>query len=43
LSSSSQITNQAAEITFGSGELQGHFYIDDLRIGTGKDAILIKN
>lgn len=35
--------DQAAEIFFGSGNLAGHFYHDDMTIGTGPEAIKIKN
>lgn len=42
ISSTAQMTNQEAEIQFGSGSLSGHFYLDDLRIGTGPGAIQIK-
>lgn len=38
-----QLTQQTAEITFGSGQLSGHFVIDDLKVGTGDDAITIHN
>ena len=34
-----QTTDQEALITFGSGSLEGHFYIDDMEIGD----ICIKN
>ena len=33
-STTSKKTEQKAKTTFGSGSLAGHFYIDDLRIGT---------
>lgn len=33
-SSTSKKTEQKAKITFGSGSLAGHFYTDDVRIGT---------
>lgn len=42
-SNTSQSFAQAAKITFGSGELSGHFYTDDLAIGQGEHAIKIKN
>ena len=33
LSSSAQQTAQKAYISFGSGSLSGHFYVDDFRVG----------
>jgi len=42
-SSTSQATAQGADISFGSGSLSGHFYVDDLTIGVGEHAIKIKN
>lgn len=33
LSETVEDTDQAAEITFGSGSLQGHFVYDDFRVG----------
>jgi hypothetical protein len=48
LSSSAQRTSQKAYISFGSGSLSGHFFVDDMRVGgcefcgsTGQ--LLIKN
>jgi len=48
LSKTAQITPQKAYISFGSGSLSGHFYIDDFRIGgcqfcQSTSQILIKN
>ena len=48
LSSSAQQTPQKAYISFGSGSLSGHFYVDDFRIGgcefcQSSSQILIKN
>jgi hypothetical protein len=37
-----QKTDQAAAISFGIGDLSGHFYSDDLTIGEGDKAIKIK-
>ena len=42
-SSTSQATAQAAEISFGSGSLAGHFFVDDMSIGAGDRAIHIKD
>mmetsp|Transcript_36115 Transcript_36115/g.55462 ORF Transcript_36115/g.55462 Transcript_36115/m.55462 type:complete len:231 (+) Transcript_36115:339-1031(+) len=42
-STTAQSTAQAAEISFGSGSLAGHFYLDDMMIGQGEHAIKIKN
>lgn len=46
-STTSKKTEQKAHITFGSGSLAGHFYTDDLRVGScdGKSSgqIHIKN
>jgi hypothetical protein len=33
LSSSAKATKQKAYISFGSGSLSGHFFVDDFRIG----------
>jgi hypothetical protein len=33
-STTAKKTEQKAKITFGSGSLAGHFFIDDVRIGT---------
>jgi hypothetical protein len=41
-SSTSKASDQAAEISFGSGSLAGHFYTDDMQIGLGEGAIKIK-
>ena len=48
MSSTAKRTNQRAFISFGSGSLSGHFYIDDFRIGgcqycQSTSQILIKN
>ena len=37
-----QKTDQTAAISFGIGDLSGHFYSDDLTIGEGEKAIKIK-
>jgi len=37
-----QRTSQTAEISFGIGDLSGHFFMDDLTIGEGEKAIKIK-
>ena len=42
-SSTSTATDQKAEIWFGSGNLSGTFFTDDMIIGTGDRAITIKN
>jgi len=36
-------SEQGAEISFGSGDLAGFFFTDDLTIGEGPSAITIKN
>ena len=41
-SKTAKATTQAAEITFGSGKLGGHFIIDDMTLGEGEHAIHIK-
>jgi saccharopepsin len=42
-SSTAQVTDQAATITFAQGMLAGHFYTDDLTFGEGANKIVIKN
>lgn len=42
-SSTAQSTSQGAQISFGSGSLAGHFFVDDLAVGQGDSAIRIKN
>jgi len=48
MSTTAQKTSQKAFISFGSGSLSGHFYVDDFRIGgcqycQSTSQILIKN